>query len=75
MRQFHLQLFALFVAMTAGCAAQPPATARSSPAPQQQLDERCAAIEKDFIGMNGQEMRRLFELALERHEGACQSTA
>lgn len=69
MRQFHLQFFALFVAMSAGCAVQPPAPANGSPAPQQQQDERCVALEKDFIGMNGQEMRRLFGLALERYEG------
>ena len=70
MRKLHFQLFALCVAITAGCATKQPAPVQSSPAPRQQPDERCVALEKDFIGMNSQEMRRLFGLALERYEGA-----
>jgi membrane-associated protease RseP (regulator of RpoE activity) len=70
MRQLHLHFFALCAAITAGCATQQPVPVKSSPAPQQQPDERCIALEKDFIGMNSQDMRRLFGLAQERYEGA-----
>ena len=70
MRQLHLQFFALCAAITAGCATQQIAPVKNSPAPQQQPDERCIALEKDFIGMNSQEMSRLFGFSQEQYEGA-----
>ena len=70
MRHLHLNFFALCAAITAGCATQQPTTVTSSPVVQKQPDERCLSLEQDFIGMNSQEMRRLFGYAQERYDGA-----
>ena len=52
----------------AACTTQQLAT--SQPTSIHKVDQQCLALEQDFIGMNSEDMRRLFGTAQERYQGA-----
>jgi membrane-associated protease RseP (regulator of RpoE activity) len=70
MHRHHFKLLFVYLSLIAGCSTPQHKSVENAPAVLKERDERCLSLEKEFIGMNSQDMRRLFGLAQENYDGA-----